>query len=263
MPAIQMAGIRQMTGGLLYVTFFLIRGTAFPKGKEWIPVIILSLLNFVLTNGLGTWGVKYISAGLAAIIAATFPLWIVVIEFFSEKSKPPLKAMLGLLLGFAGVCIIFYEHLHDFFNEDFRFGIIISLGAAVTWAFGTLYTKQQAKKFNPYLSIGLQMLISGIIMSGVAKGIGDTIPIKDIPWQSWASIAYLAVIGSVISFIAYLYALQHLPTEQASIYAYINPIVAVLLGSVIFNEKMTIFIAAGGLVTIYGVYIVNRVYKGK
>ena len=74
MPAIQMAGIRQLTGGLLYIIYFLSRGAAFPKGREWIPVIVLSLLNFVLTNGLGTWGVKYISAGLAAIIAATFPL---------------------------------------------------------------------------------------------------------------------------------------------------------------------------------------------
>ena len=117
--------------------------------------------EFCMSNGLSTWGVKYISAGLGAIMGAIFPLWLVVIGLFSAKSKIPAKAIIGLLFGFGGVCIIFYEHLHDFFNADFRFGIILSLIATWTWAFGTLYTKKHAASFNPYFSLGLQMLISG------------------------------------------------------------------------------------------------------
>lgn len=261
MPALQMAGIRQLLGGTLYIIFFLAKGASFPRGKEWIPIIVLSALNFVLTNGLGTWGVRYISAGLGAIIAATFPLWIVIIDLFAGKSSPPTKAIIGLLLGFGGVCIIFYEHFHDFINPDFRFGIIISVIAAWSWAFGTLYTKQQAKQFNPYFSIGLQMFIAGIVMNIAAEASGNSIPLGNIPWQSWSAIVYLVTIGSVFSFIAYLYALQHLPTEQASIYAYINPVVAVVLGSLFFEEKMTMFIITGGIVALYGVYLINRVYK--
>lgn len=261
MPALQMAGIRQTIGGLLYVIFFLGKGRVWPRGKEWWPILVLSILNFALTNGLTTWGVQYISAGLGAIIAATFPLWIVIIKLFTSKTKPPGTALIGLLLGFTGVCIIFYDHLQDFFIADFRFGIILSLIGAWSWAFGTLYTKKQATAFNPYFSLGLQMVISGITTSIVAKSLGMTIPWQDIPWQSWTAIAYLAIVGSVISFVAYLYALQNLPTEQVSIYAYINPVVAVLLGSLLFDEKLTIFIAIGGAVTLLGVHIINKTFR--
>jgi drug/metabolite transporter (DMT)-like permease len=261
MPALQLAGIRQSIGGLLYVIYFLGKGRTLPRGKEWGPILILSLLNFALSNGLSTWGVKYITAGLGSIIAATFPLWIVIINLFTARSKIPVKAVIGLLLGFTGVCVIFYEHLADFLNADFRLGILLSLGASWTWAFGTLYTKQQAAAFNPYFSLGLQMLISGFITTIIAQSFGQTIPIQDIPWQSWTAIAYLASFGSVISFIAYLYALQNLPTEQASVYAYINPIVAVLLGSLLFNEKLTLFIAAGGAITLLGVHLINSAFR--
>jgi drug/metabolite transporter (DMT)-like permease len=188
-------------------------------------------------------------------------LWLVVIGLFSAKAKMPYKAILGLLLGFGGVCIIFYEHLHDFFNGDFRFGIFLSLAATWAWAFGTIYTKKHAANFNPYFSIGLQMVVSGITLTGVAYITKNTVPVTSIPWQSWAAIAYLVIFGSVISFIAYLYALQNLSTEQASLYAYINPIVAVLLGWLIFSEKLTAFIAVGGLVALLGVYMVNKAYK--
>lgn len=263
MPPLQLAGIRQLAGGIIYILFFLKQGTGFPKGKSWWPIIIMSFLNFMLSNGLSTWGVKYISAGLGAIIGAIVPLWIVIIGFFSKKERAGAKAAVGLLLGFSGICVIFYEHLVDFLNPDFRFGIFLSIVATWTWAFGTLYTKQQAKNFNPYFSIGLQMLISGIVMYSISHASGLSIPLSTIPWQSWAAIGYLVLFGSVISFIAYLYALQHLPTSQASIYAYINPVVAVILGALIFNEKLTSFIIIGGAITLYGVYLVNNSYSKK
>ena len=261
MPPLQMAGIRQIIGGLCYVLFFVARGERWPKGKEWQSILVLSFLNFIIANGLSTWALKYISSGLAAIIGAIFPLWLVVIGLFSAKAKMPGKALLGLLLGFGGVCIIFYEHLQDFLLGDFRFGILLSLVATWAWAFGTIYTKKHAANFNPYFSIGLQMVISGIALTGVSYSATDTISIAAIVWQSWAAIAYLVIFGSVISFIAYLYALQNLSTEQASLYAYINPIVAVLLGWLIFAEKLTMFIAVGGVVTLLGVYLVNKAYK--
>jgi len=263
MPAIQLAGIRQFLGGMAYVIFFLGKGRALPRGKEWRTVLVLSFLNFFLSNGLSTWGVKYISAGLGSIIAAIFPLWLVIIGLFSAKSKMPALAVIGLLLGFGGVCVIFYDHLHDFLNSDFRFGIMLSLAATLSWAFGTLYTKQQAFEFNPYFSLGLQMVISGIAMYSIAVGSGYSIPITAVPWQSWAAIAYLAVFGSVISFVAYLYALQNLPTAQVSIYAYINPVVAVIIGSLFFDEEFTPYIAIGGMITLAGVYMVNEAFRKK
>ena len=261
MPPLQMAGIRQLIAGLLYVSFFLLKGIKLPKGKEWTTILVLSFLNFVLSNGLSTWGIKYISAGLGSIMGAIFPLWLVVIGLFSSRARIPVRALIGLVLGFGGVCIIFYEHLGDFINADFRFGIILSLIATWTWAFGTLYTKKQAANFNPYFSLGWQMLISGVFLFAFTNLTGNAIPVSSIPWQSWAAIAYLVLFGSLIAFICYLYALQNLPTEQASIYAYVNPVVAVLSGWILFGEKLTVFITVGGLVTLLGVYLVNRAFK--
>lgn len=261
MPALQMAGIRQTIAGILYVGFFLIKGYKLPKGREWYPILILSFLNFLLSNGLSTWGVKFISSGLGAIIGAIFPLWLVVIGLFTSKGKVPGKALIGLLLGFAGVCVIFYEHMKDFLNPDFIFGIVLSVIATWTWAFGTLYTKQQAAHFNPYFSLGLQMLISGITLIGLTEATGNTIPLSAIPCESWSAIGYLVFFGSVIAFVSYIYALQNLPMEQVSLYAYFNPIVAVVSGWVVFNERLTIFITLGISITLLGVRLVNQAFK--
>jgi drug/metabolite transporter (DMT)-like permease len=263
MPALQLAGLRQFLGGSIYLLFFIISGRAvWPKGKEWIIILTLSSLNFIIANGLSTWGLNGISAGLGAIIGSIFPLWLVVIGFFRGKEKMPFNAVLGLLLGFAGICVIFYDHLKDFLNADFRQGILLSIIATWAWAFGTIYTKEHAKKFNPYFGIGLQMFIAGFALLVGCKVGGISVSITSIPWQAWGAIAYLLVFGSLISFVAYLYALQHLPTEQASIYAYINPVVAMLLGAIIFpDEPFTVFIAVGGIITLYGVYLVNSAFK--
>jgi drug/metabolite transporter (DMT)-like permease len=255
--ALQIAGLRQLLGGSCYVLFFLARGASWPRQREWGFIFILSLLNFGLSNALSTWGVKYISAGLGSIIGSIFPLWLVMIGFFSkEKIKP--AAVVGLLLGFVGICVIFYEHLGDFIDPKFRFGIFLSIASTWSWAFGTIYTKKDAVHFNPYFGLGLQMVISGILVTATSYLTGKAIPLTSIPWQSWAAVGYLVAFGSVFSFIAYIYALQYLPTQQASLYAYINPIVAVFLGWLIFGEVLTPFIVVGVLITLYGVFLVNR-----
>ena len=261
-PALQVIAIRQIIAAVLYIGFFLLKKEPWPRGKQWMPILVMSFLTFVLSNGLSTWGVKFIPSGLGAIMGAIFPLWLVIIMRVKGKALPR-QALFGLLLGLGGVCTIFYEHLKDFANPDFMFGIVLSLAATVSWAFSTLYTKQQAINFNPYFSLGFQMLFSGIVIYIVAEAIGHTSRLSDIPASSWWAISYLVIIGSVLTFIAYIYALQNLPTALASIYAYINPIVAVLLGALLLGEKLTVFIAIGGAITIAGVYLVNNSLKKK
>jgi drug/metabolite transporter (DMT)-like permease len=261
MPPLQLSGIRQLLAGIIYIIFFVSKGAKWPRGREWYIVGVLSFLNILCSNGLTTWGVKYISAGLGAIIAATFPLWMVIIGLFSSKERIPVAALRGFLLGFAGICVIFYEHLHDFLNPEFLFGISISVTAAWTWALGTIFTKREAKDFNPYFSLGLQMFLAGIVLLITSYTTGNAIPITEIPWQSWTAIGYLVLFGSVFAFAAYLYSLQHLSVEQMSIYAYINPIVAVILGALLFNEKLTLFIIVGGAITLYGVYMINTALR--
>lgn len=256
MPALQLAAIRQFLGGALYVGFFLFKKAPWPKGKQWKSIVILSLLNFVLSNGLSTWGVKFIPSGLGAIIGAMVPIWIAMISFFNGERITRL-AVFGIIIAFAGVCVIFYEHLADFVRPDFQFGILLSVAATITWAFGTLYIKKKAASFNPYFSLGLQMLISSVCLFAFTGATGASIPLSQIPAASWWAIAYLVGIGSVLTFIAFIYALQHLPTELSSVYAYINPIVAVLLGAFLFDEILTAAIIIGGTVTLTGLYIIN------
>lgn len=257
MPALQLAAIRQFVSGFLYIAYFLWKKTPWPKGKQWKFILILSVLNFVLSNGLSTWGVKFISSGLGAIIGALVPLWVVIISFFRGERVEKV-AIFGLIIGFSGICVVFYDHLNDFLIADFRFGIFLSIVATLTWAFGTLYTKKKAASFNPYFALGLQMFISSIFLFAVTGATGTSVSLAEIPPISWWSIGYLILFGSILTFIAFIYSLQRLPSEISSIYAYVNPIVAVLLGTVIFNEPLTIPIIIGGSITLIGLYLVNK-----
>ncbi|WP_026713997.1 DMT family transporter [Flavobacterium daejeonense] len=256
-PGIQMAAIRQFLAGALYILFFLFTKLPWPKGKQWNTIVILAILNFTLSNGLSTAGVKYISSGLGAIIAAIFPIWVVIISYFKGEKIAKL-AVTGVLISFSGVCIIFYEYLGDFLKPDFRLGILLSVLATITWAFGTLYTKKKAASYNPYFSLGFQMFISGILLFAYNGATGISVNLSEIPVDTWLAIAYLVVVGSLITFTIFIYSLQHLPPELSSLYAYMNPVVAVLLGAVIFDESLSISIAIGGTVTLFGLYLVNK-----
>ena len=138
---------------------------------------------------------------------------------------------------------------------------MLSLIASVTWAFGTLFTQKNAQGFNPYFGIGLQMMISSTVFLGHAYISGDAIALTEIPAKAWWSILYLVTIGSTATFVAYIYALKHLPVSLTSVYAYINPIVAVLIGSFALDEKITMLVVIGGLVALLGVFLVNNSFR--
>lgn len=262
MPALQLSGMRQCIAGSVFILYFIFKKAPWPKGKQWRTIGLMGMLNFFLSNGMSTWGIKFIPTGLSAIIAAIFPLWLVILLAFKGQ-KLPSKSLAGLLIGFSGICIIFYEHLKDFVNPDFRFGLFLSIAATISWTFGTLITKQQTQKFNPYFSLGFQMFFSGIALLLIVVSTNNLISVSEIPSNGWLALSYLVIFGSLLSFIAYVYVLKNLPATLVSIYAYINPIVAVLLGTLILNEKMTVFIAIGGAVAIMGVYLVNNGLRKK
>lgn len=260
MPAMQLVVLRQFFGGIFYLAYFLYKKAPWPTQRQWRNILVLSILNFMLSNGLSTWGVKYISSGLGAIIGSIFPLWIVIISFFRGE-RISWKAVLGLVICFSGICVIFYDYLNDFLEPEFRFGILLSIIATFTWALSSIYIRENRTNFNPYFSLGLQMLISCIAIFSVIQTTGETIPLSEIPAISWWSIAYLVVFGSVLTFIAFIYALENLPKEVSSLYAYINPMVALFFGYLLFNEPFTISIAIGGFITLTGLFLVNKAIK--
>lgn len=254
---------RQMIAGTCYLLFFAAIGKAvWPTLKEWGYLLLMATLLFVMSNGLTTWGIKYINSGLGAIIGAILPLFVAIIDIArGSRHKPNLLSLLGLVLGFAGVAIIFYEHLADFANADFSFGIILSVTAAFTWAVGTVITTNTQIRLNRYYSLGWQMFLAGLVLHIVSAVSGFSTPMQQVPATTWWALAYMITFGSMIAFGAFIYSLQHLPTTLASIYAYINPMVAVVLGHFVLGEEWSLFLAVGAVVTIIGVYMVNAGFR--
>jgi drug/metabolite transporter (DMT)-like permease len=262
MPSLQLATLRQFIAGVIFVGFFMFKKAVWPNRNQWKTIVILAFLNFVFSNGLSLWGLQFISSGLGAIIGTLFPIWIIMISFFRGEKISNL-AIKGMLLSFIGICVIFGDYLSDFLKPDFRLGIFVSLIATVTWAFATLYTKEKAASFNPYFSLGLQMLVSSAVLFLGTTLAGTTVSITEIPTNAWLSIGYLVIIGSVFTFVAYIYALQNLPTELNSIYVYINPIVALIIGVIYNNEPFSVLLLSGGFITLIGLYLVNKSIRNK
>lgn len=261
--ALQVAGMRQLLGGvILCVSIWL-----FKKGKvelaPWKDTIFLAIINFVCSNGLSTWGVKYLPAGLASIIGASYPLWMVLIYFLFFNRKVSPKVWIGMIVSFIGLIIVFYPTLIKAdYPSGFLFGLALSVFSSITWSIGTIYTKSQTqKKVNPYFNLGLQMIISGIILTGVLVSGNHFTPLHAIATEVYLGIIYLTFMGSIVAFSCFIYALKHLTPEQVSVYAYVNPIVATILSSFYLNEKITLVLIVGAVVVLLGIYLLNKAFK--
>ncbi len=244
--------------GVLTVGYFVLRGAKFPRGNLLKILAIRSFLLVLIGNSTVHWAEQYISSGIAAIIAAIVPLWMVMDTMLLFKTyQIKQRAIIGLVLGFLGIIVIFYEHLAEFADPNYIWGIIVMIIASLSWALGSVYSSMKHIDFNPVYAAGVQMLFAGVASIFISIGIGEDVNVLEIPVEGVLSILYLVVFGSLVAYNAYLYALTKLTHTQVSIYAYINPIVAVLLGWFFLDEKLTWIIGAGMTVTLAGVYFVN------
>jgi drug/metabolite transporter (DMT)-like permease len=209
-----------------------------------------------------TWSVEFISGGLAAIIAALVPLFIALFTVWLSKCGKLTRAMmLGLAIGLAGVVTIFYDYLGQMQSKSFLFGVVLAILSTLSWSFGTVYTANQKPKIEILFSVGLQMLIAGILMLIVCGITGKYTNLAFANQSSLLALLYLIVFGSLLAYSAYVFAISKLPPTQVSVYAYINPIVAVVLGWALLSEKMNVIMLLGMLITLAGVYIVNHESK--
>lgn len=266
MPPLQLAGTRQLVAGTLFMTYFSFRRMPLPTLRQFGALTVLSFFFLVVSNGLTVWSLKYIPSGVGSIIGAIVPLWIALISvlFMGEKLNRLVAA--GLVLGFSGIVLVFFNDLLLLFDpaakgNNFGAGMVLGIIATLSWSIGTIYTARSAIKLDPFHSLGWQMLISGIILLSTSYGFEETVPLRQIHHHALTAIAYLVIVGSIITFMAYIYALRKLPTAQVAVYAYVNPIIAVLLGWVILGEKVNLFLLAGGAITLLGVYLVNRGFR--
>lgn len=262
MPGLFVSGLRQFLSGSILVGYFLIRGYQLPGWAILKRISIQSIFMLCLANGLLSWSVEYISGGLAAIIAALVPLFIALFTVWLSKCAKITRWMIvGLVIGFAGVIVIFYDYLVQMQNKSFVFGVILALLSTLSWSFGTVYTSKQKPPIDILFNVGLQMLIAGILVLIVCAITGKYIPLADVGQESWLALSYLVVFGSLVAYSAYVFVIGKLPPTQVSVYAYINPIVAVVAGWLLLSEKMNGNMILGTLITLGGVYLVNREFK--
>ena len=262
MPGLFVAGVRQFISGFLLVGFFLLKGYKIPDWKTMRMISVQSLLLLCVANGLLTWAMEYITGGLAAIIVALVPLFVALFSIWlSKRGKITSLMVVGLIAGFAGIMIIFYDYLGELKNSGFVFGVVLALISVVSWSFGTVYSSQQKTGISIMFNVGWQMLIAGVIMLIVCAITGKYVNLGGVSDDAIYSLLYLIVFGSLLAYSAYVFAISKLPPTLVSIYAYINPIVAVLFGWLLLSEKLNVNMILGTIVTLGGVYLVSREYK--
>jgi drug/metabolite transporter (DMT)-like permease len=262
MHGLMLAGLRQTAAGILLISYFLLKGYRLPDKIVLSRLFVIGVMMLCMSNGLITWAMQYIPSGLCAIIVATVPIWITIFSYFLVQ-RTRLSAMLitGMCVGLLGVTGIFYDYLSSLMNPAFRLGILLTLIACISWAIGSVLTARWALKVNFLYGAGFQMLFSGIVMLITVSLMGYTVHISGLGGELWGSLLYLIFIGSIVGYSSYVFALNNLPTSLASVYAYINPIVAVVLGWLILKEHLNWITALSCMITLIGVYMVNMSVK--
>ncbi|MNS14928.1 putative inner membrane transporter YedA [compost metagenome] len=190
------------------------------------------------------------------------PIWVIIINLFTNGSeKLNWKIGLGTLLGFVGLALIFSDHLADFENRDYLFGIIVIVFASISWTVGTMIAKKNySEKVSPFLSSGIQTLTGGLMLFLVSPFLDDYSYLR-FDQSGLLALAYLVILGSAVSYTCYSYALSKLPTSVVAMYAYINPVIAVIMGWLILDEKLNSIIGVSAAIILSGLYLVNQGFK--
>jgi drug/metabolite transporter (DMT)-like permease len=246
LPPLFLAGTRYViAGSLLYPIASRAaagrRGSAAdgakPGVKAWLAGAVIGILLLFAGNGGVTVGETTLSSGVAALLVATVPLWMIVFAWPVQQQRVTMRSAAGLAVGLGGVAILVGGGL----GAGDGSGVIIVLGAAAAWGFGSVLSHRLAVPSNAMLAAAIEMLAGGVVLLAVAAASGEFSRVRwaSVPATSWIALAYLIGPGSILAFTAYGYALSHLSTATVSTYAYVNPVVAVLAGIVFLGEQFT------------------------
>jgi len=256
-PPLLAMGIRHVTAGTLLLAW------AFPRGDRqgdpigWTQIragFIFGGALFLLGHGGLAWAQQTVPSGVAALLIGSIPLWMALLDriFFGKRLHP--SATLGLVVGFVGLAFLFDPFGEGSFD---RLGAVVCVLAALAWAAGSLYSRGAALPKRPLVSAGLAALCGGALLlaAGAARGeLGDLHPTAD----ALGAIAYLVVVGTLVGFVAYVWLLRNAPTSLVSTYAYVNPVIAVALGSLFLGEEITGQMLAAGAVILASVALIVR-----
>jgi len=259
LPPFLMAGVRfVIAGGLLYA----IRRPGRPKrtGVEWKSAAIVGVLLLAGGNGGVVWAQQWVPSGLAALMVATVSIWMVLIDWlFAAGPRPGKLLMLGLVWGLAGVGLLVSSEQIGAGTTESLWGGIVLLLAALSWAAGSIYARGARLPRSPLITTAMQMICGGavLLIMGLAAGEGARLAEASISLKSVLALAYLIVVGALIGYSAYVWLLRVSTPARVSTYAYVNPVVAVLLGWLLADEQLDLRAALAMGVILSSVVVVT------
>jgi drug/metabolite transporter (DMT)-like permease len=262
LPPLLMAGFRWIVAGAILIGVFALRRERLPQPASWLSLFVRGVLLIGFGNGAVVWAEQTVSSGLTSVLVAIVPFWLVGVEALHKdgESIAP-RQWLGLTIGFAGIVLLIWPQLGlDVNGRAFAAGIIATQLACAGWAVGSAYarrTRRPAEVEPPRTAPAYEMFFGGVVLLACGFAAGEK-PSAMITVRSAAALVYLIVFGSLLAFSAYRYAIQHLPMATVSLYAYVNTVLAMVLGALILNEHFGWRIAAGAAVVLLGIGLVKE-----
>jgi len=260
-PPLLMAAIRYTTAGTILALALGVRGERLPGPRAWPSLLVLGILLLGFGNGGVVWAEQTVASGLTAVLVATVPFWVTGLDlvFGGEPLTP--RRWIGLALGFAGIVILVWPELEVGRNRGFLTGVAAAQIACVGWAIGSIHARRRghaaASDENVLATAAFEMLFGGLALFAAAAVHREYGLLTFTPRTSIA-LAYLIVFGAVIAFAAYAYQLKHLPVATATLYAYVNPMIAVILGVLILKEPFNLRMALAAAIVLIGIAMVKQ-----
>lgn len=260
MPPLLMAAIRFTVAGLLLYGWTVARGERTPTARQWVSIILLAFLIFLVDYGLVFWAEQRVPSGIAAIMMATLSPFMVLAEImFLRTQKLTLRLSLALLIGLGGVAVLVSRSLDLGGQPIDGWGAIALLVGSVAWAIAAVFARTQPLPDSKFLSSGAQMLIGGVMLAATSFALGEFGHFHPaaISMAAWFSLGYLIVPGSIIAFTAYVWLLHHDTPTRVGTYAYVNPVVAVLVGYFLGGEALDLRTILGALFVLVSVVMIT------
>ena len=259
-PPLLMMGLRHLTAGTLLYAWARWRGTPAPRLREWIYPAIIGPMLFLGGHGSLAWAEQRVPSGIAALLVATLPMWIVVLaRIWGTERHLTRPSLAGLVLGFLGVLVLFGPAALRHNGDLSLIGAAAVLFGTFIWAAGTIYMRNVKMPDSPLLSSSMQMLTGGASLAITAALVGETrnFHFAAVSATSWRALGYLILFGSIIAFTAYTWLHMVAPPSRVATYAYVNPVVAVLLGWALASEVISAYTWIAMIGILAGVALVN------
>jgi drug/metabolite transporter (DMT)-like permease len=257
-PAL-MSSMRWLIAAAILIVYLRAKGEPLPPSSRWGGIALMGFLLLFVGNGGVAFAEQWVPSGLAAVMVATAPFWMAGVEAAAGSGERLQgKTLAGLLIGFAGIVVLVWPELSMETSDSrhFLLGVALLQTASFGWSLGSSYSRRFARQDHVLGTTAMQMLAGGVFLGvlGLARG-----ELPHIAFNTRTSVAliYLATVGAIGGFVAYTYALRHLPVSFVSLYAYINPIIAVALGVLLLGEPFNLRIAASAALVLIGVAVVR------